>query len=105
MNTMYACPNFGWSFWSSTHSQSYPGLGYLARTVSLPTTRSRPSDPPPEDDLEGIVEAEDDAALSFNTSADMLICQQYVVYSPTFRVPAFYFSMHHNGSCYRDVIP
>jgi hypothetical protein len=41
-------------------------------------------------------EVTDDAAVSPSTSAGKLVysCLQYVVYSPTFQVPAFYFVIH-----------
>jgi hypothetical protein len=38
---------------------------------------------------------DDDAAvLSVSSAADELISQQYVAFSATFQVPAFYFTLH-----------
>jgi Autophagocytosis associated protein, active-site domain len=40
---------------------------------------------------------EDDASvLSMSDAHESLIAQQYVVYSATFQVPAFYFTLHNS---------
>ena len=49
-----------------------------------------------EEDVEDLVEAAIDEA-SAPESAACLTCTQSVVYSPTFQVPTFYFTMHHSS--------
>ena len=49
-----------------------------------------------EENIEDLVEAAIDEA-SAPESAACLTCTQSVVYSPTFRVPTFYFTMHHSS--------
>jgi len=44
------------------------------------------------DDVEDVVDEEDNAALS--VTRESLVVQQYVVYSATFQVPAFYLTVH-----------
>ncbi|TBU32145.1 hypothetical protein BD311DRAFT_751392 [Dichomitus squalens] len=67
-------------------------LGYLSRTVHLP---SRPVQSTSREDEDGLVEliAEDDDA-TLNTRDDLLTCKQYVVHSATFGVPTLYFTLH-----------
>ncbi|KAL7282096.1 hypothetical protein ACG7TL_003565 [Trametes sanguinea] len=69
-----------------------PGHGYLARTVRLP--RTTPSEAEIEDGhgLDEIAEQEDSTIAS--AAHEVLTCRQYVVYSPTYAVPAFYFTLH-----------
>lgn len=49
-----------------------------------------------EENIEASVEAAIDEATA-PESAECLTCTQSVVYSPTFQVPAFYFTMHHSS--------
>ena len=49
-----------------------------------------------EENIEALVEAAIDEATA-PESAECLTCTQSVVYSPTFQVPAFYFTMHHSS--------
>lgn len=65
-----------------------PGFGYMYRTTSL-QTRSTISDPP---------EPVDDPATAVPWP-DHLTCHQSVVFSPTFQVPTFYFSVHDTSTC------
>ena len=46
----------------------------------------------PDDDSEKLTEHDDDATLTGSHTA-VLTCNQYVVYSATFQVPAFYFTL------------
>jgi ubiquitin-like-conjugating enzyme ATG10 len=49
----------------------------------------------PGDLLTEVLEEDDDSTLPVQTpSCETLIVQQYIVYSPTFQVPAFYFTVH-----------
>ncbi|KAI0649992.1 hypothetical protein C8Q79DRAFT_997943 [Trametes meyenii] len=80
----------GWSW----HEHSYvSGLGYLARTVCLP----RGHEPAADDAIEfvdlGVLEDDPTAA----PLEELLICKQYIVYSSTFQVPAFYFTIHESS--------
>ena len=46
----------------------------------------------------------DDAVIDHDqgsSARDFISARQYVVYSPTFRVPAFYFTMHDSRTCLR----
>ncbi|KAI0334793.1 hypothetical protein GY45DRAFT_1294449 [Cubamyces sp. BRFM 1775] len=77
----------GWSW----HEHPYvPALGYLSRIVILP----RPSG----GEANGSEEPEDLIAVDDEATAPLppaqLTCRQYVVYSPTFEVPTFYFTLH-----------
>ncbi|EIW61738.1 uncharacterized protein TRAVEDRAFT_163229 [Trametes versicolor FP-101664 SS1] len=78
----------GWSW----HEHSYvSGLGYLSRTVLLP--RISPSEEGELGELVGTtLEVEDESAAV--VPGELQTCKQYVVYSPTFEVPAFYFTLN-----------
>ena len=95
----------GWSWsehavracvYNTTHSshrhQYVPNLGYLSRTVQLPRNIA-PIDHAEEGELSDPIEDEDDAVCQVLPS-DFLTCNQYVVYSVTFGVPTFYFTLH-----------
>ena len=77
--------------------QYIPGLGFLSRTVHLP---SRPVQFTEREDEDGLVEliAEDDDA-TLGARVDLLTCRQYVVHSATFGVPTFYFTLHDASAC------
>lgn len=87
--------------WSSrlvclAKAQSVPGFGHLTRTT-LHTRRL--GSPPLHASFDEILE--DDEALNDEATADTsspppesLTCRQYIVYSATFQVPAFYFTIH-----------
>lgn len=64
------------------------GFGYMHRTTPL-QNRSTTSDPP---------EPADDPAAALPLS-DHLTCHQSVVFSPTFQVPTFYFSVYDPSAC------
>jgi ubiquitin-like-conjugating enzyme ATG10 len=76
----------GWN-WSS---HEIPGYGYLMRKRKLFKSTTNELCEPSQ-----IVEIEDEAvvspATSFSSSLEM---KEYVVYSATYQVPAFYFSIH-----------
>ncbi|KAI0352700.1 hypothetical protein OH77DRAFT_1484878, partial [Trametes cingulata] len=77
----------GWSW----HEHPYvSGLGYLRRTVILP--RSRPAEEDDASELSEPLTMNDEAASAH--SGEVLTCRQYVVYSATFEVPTFYFTLH-----------
>lgn len=67
----------------------------MFRTVHL-FTRARHSalDDADEDLLPETDEEPDDTESSASTALDHLVCSQSVVFSPTFQVPAFYFTIH-----------
>ncbi|KAF9780247.1 hypothetical protein BJ322DRAFT_1012616 [Thelephora terrestris] len=72
--------------WSWKSHQAFQHLGYLERTVSIPV--KSPGNPLDET-VEILVEEDDSAAV--NSSPNFLSWDQYIVYSPSFGVPAFYF--------------
>ncbi|KAJ3559834.1 hypothetical protein NM688_g97 [Phlebia brevispora] len=80
--------------WSWREHNSYPGLGYLSRSVTLPAQCPVEESDDVHEIQDVAVESMDEAALSVSVSATPVTCQQYVVYSATFQVPAFYFSVH-----------
>lgn len=72
--------------------QTLPGFGYMHRIVTLNWRHPASADTFLEiDDSLDIV---DDGTTASHDSPDSLTCHQYVVLSATFRVPAFYFSIH-----------
>ena len=46
-----------------------------------------------DDDSENLTEPDDDGTLTGSHTA-ALTCKQYIVYSATFQVPAFYFTLN-----------
>ena len=87
MNTLYASHRVGVQMLSC--AQTWPGFGYMARSTVL--TRHTLQQQALEDE-DTSVDVPDAATASVDT--EPLICQQYVVYSASFQVPSFYFTMH-----------
>ncbi|KAF8573285.1 hypothetical protein K439DRAFT_1421435 [Ramaria rubella] len=53
------------------------------------------------------MQEDDEAVLPLHMPSGEVVVQQYIVYSPTFQVPAFYFTVHDgNGShlCLEDIL-
>ncbi|KAG5716516.1 Ubiquitin-like-conjugating enzyme ATG10 [Termitomyces sp. T112] len=74
--------------WSWTEHPSLLGFGFLSRTVHhFRRPQSSLTD-------QRHVIQEDEAEADIKDVPETLVSQQYVVYSPTFRVPTFYFSIH-----------
>ncbi|KAJ7904436.1 hypothetical protein B0H14DRAFT_2662861 [Mycena olivaceomarginata] len=72
-------PHKGWTW------QNHPsGYGYMARSCQH-TRRVAEADSDADTDS-------DDATAT--TPQETLTCKQYIVYSATFQVPAFYFTLH-----------
>ncbi|KAJ7047448.1 hypothetical protein C8F04DRAFT_1058863 [Mycena alexandri] len=71
------------SGWTWQEPPSVPAMGYMARS-RLHTRRG--------EDADDATDGDDDATAS--TPAETLTCRQYIVYSSTFQVPAFYFTLH-----------
>jgi hypothetical protein len=73
--------------------QTVPGLGFMSRTRVV---HSRKLDPTPSSNaFEAEPESPYDAAVANVINVhESLTCHQYVVYSATFQVPAFYFTIH-----------
>jgi ubiquitin-like-conjugating enzyme ATG10 len=69
----------------------YPSLGYLSRQVFL---APHSADNDNVELLEEEQEQEDDTAAALSQAPKTLTCTQSVVFSPTFRVPVFYFNIH-----------
>jgi hypothetical protein len=66
-------------------TQTYPNFGYMSRTTVQTKRTAQQQALEDEEDL-------DEATAP--TDTEPIICQQYVVYSATFQVPTFYFTMH-----------
>ncbi|KAH9843816.1 uncharacterized protein C8Q71DRAFT_697129 [Rhodofomes roseus] len=83
------------SGWTWNEHQYVPGLGYMSRFVPLSLNASEASSDKHED--YGLIpdDSEDEAAVS--ESREALTCTQSVVFSPTFQVPAFYFTIHRSN--------
>ncbi|PSR73603.1 hypothetical protein PHLCEN_2v10522 [Hermanssonia centrifuga] len=82
--------------WSWKEHDLFPGLGYLSRSVLLLGDLRDSRGYSAQDysaDLHVEVEKEDNASAE-QSSEEVLTCRQYVVYSPTFQVPALYFNVH-----------
>ena len=56
----------------------------------------------PDDDSEKLTEHDDDATLTGSHTA-VLTCNQYVVYSATFQVPAFYFTLSDTSAAHQSL--
>lgn len=73
-------------------TQNYPNLGFMSRVVDVfhrPDIPACALDGPVGGD--GALEEADPTVLPKSLESELLICQQYVVFSATFRVPTFYF--------------
>ncbi|KAF8236619.1 hypothetical protein L208DRAFT_1390365, partial [Tricholoma matsutake] len=83
--------------WVWNEHLSMLGFGYMSRSV-IHTWRSQPlarDELSLDSDLDD--RCPDDAfALSMPVTHESIITQQWVVYSATFHVPAFYFTMHNS---------
>ncbi|KAH8118444.1 hypothetical protein DFH11DRAFT_1502564 [Phellopilus nigrolimitatus] len=79
--------------WRWNEHPNYPGLGYLARETIARSTLTAPLNIDAEF---GVVNEEGDYAVASSPrdSCDLLEVWQYIVYSATFQVPTFYFSVH-----------
>ncbi|KAK0468299.1 acetyl-CoA acetyltransferase [Desarmillaria tabescens] len=84
--------------WSWNEHASINGLGYLSRRTMH--TRRLTSVYSDNDEIYNEeYEEQQDESTAVAIPDVTLICQQYIVYSATFQVPAFYFTMHDcNGS-------
>ena len=71
----------------------HPGYGYLTRTTSHRFTG--PKFHFDDESVSGIddIEAEDSATATSKISTTLTV-QEYIVYSASFNVPAFYFTAH-----------
>ena len=77
----------------SVLSQYLPRLGYLSRSRFVRAALNIPGNK--VEDVFLTEESENDAATAVTREdGEMLEVSQYIVYSATFQVPAFYFSMH-----------
>ena len=78
--------------------QPSPPSGFMARQTThfWRSTASAVDYMPVTDDIEEQLSEDDDIATMAGNldTQENLIAQQYVVYSATFQVPAFYFTVH-----------
>ncbi|KDQ14612.1 hypothetical protein BOTBODRAFT_32364 [Botryobasidium botryosum FD-172 SS1] len=86
--------------WTWADHPMAPGYGHLHRTAFV-KERVDPTHPADSDSLlstddEWIVDMDDDPSAAPDTQSNtpVLTVQQYIVYSPTFQVPALYFTIH-----------
>lgn len=90
------------SFLSSAVSQTFPGLGYLSRDLTIPLHRD---DTPGSsladfETLDSEAGLDDAAASSAPSVVDGYVAgRMHVVHSATFQVPVLCFSMHHSSAC------
>lgn len=69
------------------------GFGYMSRTITQSSSHSFDNSSLSLELSDELMESEDDATLPQSRAPDT-VSNQYVVYSATFQVPAFYFTMH-----------
>lgn len=96
MNILCALRPWSFSCPAQSQFQSIPGLGYMSRT----TIHSR-RQPFCDTDLDDPEEArtEEDATVCYvSAQHESLTSRQYVVYSASFQVPAFYFTIHDSST-------
>ncbi|THH17967.1 hypothetical protein EW146_g2938 [Bondarzewia mesenterica] len=81
--------------WEWLEHSTAPGFGFLTRSVTL-SRREQPSNADKDDvELEDrSIAPTDDATLSASPAAEAVISIQGVVFSPTFQVPVFHFTVH-----------
>jgi len=89
----------GMTGWQWHQHPNLPDIGYMARTGDavryIPESVSQPSQTAPDTEHEYTEEVTDTATLVQHLPpSDILVVQQHVVYSPTFQVPSFYFTVH-----------
>jgi ubiquitin-like-conjugating enzyme ATG10 len=78
--------------------QQLSGFGYMSRTVTLLTGQDDGDNSRLHlDSTNEVVEIDDDATVSHLPST-RLVSNQYIVYSATFQVPAFYFTIHDSST-------
>ena len=77
-------------------SQTFPGLGYLFRSVPLHGCAPAPDRDSDfvQEDVPASTEFVDDLAIAESSSPVWLTCGQSITFSATFQVPAFYFTIH-----------
>ncbi|KAF9226478.1 hypothetical protein BS17DRAFT_485726, partial [Gyrodon lividus] len=79
--------------WTWKEHNYLTGFGYMERTTRLKRQSTCRTSDTIFDAEDSTVDSIDDAAATL-PPADYLTCQQYVVFSATFQVPTFYFSVH-----------
>jgi len=92
--------------WSWNEHPLTSDFGYMSRTVTLSTAQDIDKSHPDLDSEHDVVEIDDNATMS-NSPLTSVISNQYIVYSATFQVPTFYFTIHNsNGSplCLTDIV-
>jgi hypothetical protein len=87
-----SCRSVGFFSWFEALQTPYTS-GYLSRSVPL-LDRHEPADVGEGEDY-AVVESEQDSAALDNSNllASQLLTQQDIVYSPTFQIPTFYFTV------------
>ncbi|EKM80356.1 hypothetical protein AGABI1DRAFT_128028 [Agaricus bisporus var. burnettii JB137-S8] len=82
----------GWCWHEHPH---YPNFGYMSRTVNV-LRRLDNLAATVDESIDDVVSEESDPSTANMTVGpdQILTCEQHVVFSATFRVPAFYFTVH-----------
>ncbi|KAL5487947.1 hypothetical protein ACEPAI_6055 [Sanghuangporus weigelae] len=81
--------------WSWNEHSYLPRLGYLSRKRTARSSANTSTAEVGEEDEVLAEESENDAATAVTREeCDLLEVRQYIVYSATFQVPVFYFSVH-----------
>ncbi|KAH9007119.1 hypothetical protein EDB86DRAFT_2870099, partial [Lactarius hatsudake] len=82
--------------WSWAEHPTVPGLGYLFRTVPLHGCALAPDEDVDfvQEDVPQSAVFVDDPAIADGASPEYFTCEQSIAFSPTFQVPAFYFTIH-----------
>jgi len=76
--------------------QFMPGFGYMSRTVAISSTQDYNTPSNSLESLDDISEVDNDEATLSHSHSTCLSSTQYVVYSATFQVPTFYFTIHNS---------
>ena len=66
----------------------------MSRIITIPGHVRNGDGDPLEDDVPETRVAVEDPALAPGASSGLFICGQSIAFSPTFQVPAFYFTVH-----------
>ncbi|KAH9947273.1 hypothetical protein B0H21DRAFT_739613, partial [Amylocystis lapponica] len=82
--------------WSWKEHASLPHFGYMSRRILLPLDHIEPDDDDDDPLVDEQLDPADDGALSACVP-NVLTSEQSVVFSSTYQVPAFYFTLHHNN--------
>ncbi|CCM04870.1 uncharacterized protein FIBRA_07063 [Fibroporia radiculosa] len=84
----------GWTW--SDHNSTIARPGFMHRSALLPLNPVRSLEIGSEEDVSGVSSPIDESVVAANTPI-LIASEQHVVYSPTFQVPTFYFTMYNSS--------